>query len=698
MEPTKITDFTPSFEDWSDSALKIFFRIRVLLKRFWWILLLCMSLGMAYKATQELTKPPQYRSNAEMILSGNIRIQENAVWQEERSQFFGTQLEMMTSPQVRNNARALVQAKHPNVPEGSVHLHAEMKPGANIFLLQVTGSEPKYTQLYLDACMEAYQNLRKEHRSENAEDMRLIWAKQLAELEVDIQTIENDLVEFQKTNNMDFVQEQGSTAGAYLAQLRKRMADLQTQLRFHQGLSPEDLLAQAEGQSPNDFFSLNQLDFSESYIQAQEELDLLKVEYRGFAKYLKPKHPKMLRLVNEIERMQSLLELYRERSFDELETQRKNLETKIANLEVIIEEWSKTALEASQRLAEFRRMQSRLERHQKRYDQILNNLQDISSNVTIEREKIEVFVPAQPAYKVAVKVWSESIKGLFMGGLIGFGFIYFIGSLDRRVVSSEDIKAVSDQPVLGIIPRQDFDDERAPLMNQLKSSHGFAESFRTLRSSFLFQDRKDSQSRVFITTSALPEEGKSTIASNLSVSLALASHRTLLIDGDMRRGFLHRTFGVTRSPGLCELLQGKVSLDDIMHRTEVDNLYFISCGESHDNIGELLLANRNREILDVLKDTFEYIIIDTAPILATDDTTSFAPNADAVLFVTRSNKVRVRQVRMSVENLTSRGAKLYGFILNFADTKGMDYYYYSKYHYYYNRREDGDSPKQITES
>ena len=196
-------------------------------------------------------------------------------------------------------------------------------------------------------------------------------------------------------------------------------------------------------------------------------------------------------------------------------------------------------------------------------------------------------------------------------------------------------------------------------------------------------ERGKPQPRIFVVTSAVPSEGKTTVAANLAVALAFANARTLLVDADLRRGNLHKTFETDNSKGLSELLQSDLSVDDFIHKTGVDCLDFIPCGKFPDRPGELLLSKRVDDILSVLRERYDFVIFDSAPILAADDTTSFAAKADAVLFTVFSGLTQVRQVKATIERLEMRGATLKGFVLNAVDIKGSDYYYYRKYYSYY---------------
>ncbi len=133
---------------------------------------------------------------------------------------------------------------------------------------------------------------------------------------------------------------------------------------------------------------------------------------------------------------------------------------------------------------------------------------------------------------------------------------------------------------------------------------------------------------------------------------------------------------------LVALLENAAPKEGV-HKTDIENLDFISTGEFPERPGELLLSERMGQICLQLQKRYDYVIFDSAPLLATEDTSSFATRVDGVLFTVRSGYTQARQVRSSLERLNQRGVSVFGFILNFVDTKGSDYYYYNKYQNYY---------------
>ena len=215
----------------------------------------------------------------------------------------------------------------------------------------------------------------------------------------------------------------------------------------------------------------------------------------------------------------------------------------------------------------------------------------------------------------------------------------------------------------------------------------FEEALRNLRSSLLFLDQGNVgattiRPQVFALTSAVPNEGKSTVASNLSAAMAMARSKTLLIDADIRKGALYSRFGVDKVPGLCELIQNQGELQDYVQKTDLEDLDLLTTGERIEQPSELFLSAWLDEVIRKARSDYQYIIVDTAPILATDDTMSLVKHVDMFAFVVRSGQTQLRQLRPAVEKLKQRRARFAGFVLNFLDSKQPSYHYYKYYDYY----------------
>ena len=220
-----------------------------------------------------------------------------------------------------------------------------------------------------------------------------------------------------------------------------------------------------------------------------------------------------------------------------------------------------------------------------------------------------------------------------------------------------------------------------PLLQPEDERYTYAEAFRSLRSSLIFMPNQ-AELKTILITSAIPNEGKSTIASNLAITMAAAGARVLLVDADLRRGDIAPLFDIDGRIGLSNILRGEVTWEDATQRCKYPTLALIPRGPVTNQSGELLLKPSITRLLDGLKDKFDLVIFNTAPILATDDTPTLAPNFDGTLMVVRAQFTSARLTKNALNALYQRQVNVLGLILNCVDTEMPDYYYYRYPKYY----------------
>src|SRR4029077_5056654 len=236
--------------------------------------------------------------------------------------------------------------------------------------------------------------------------------------------------------------------------------------------------------------------------------------------------------------------------------------------------------------------------------------------------------------------------------------------------------------VLGQIPKEKSKG-RIMLLEPDDTRHIIAESYRNIRSSIFFMPYEGPRPKTMLITSSVPNEGKSTISSNLAITMALSGARTLLIDGDLRRGALRDAFGVSSKIGFSEVLKQEVNWQEVVFPTSYPNLFLLPRGKTLGQPSEHLLRDSTDALIADMYNHYDYIIIDSSPVLAADDSTSLAPKIDATLFIVRLPYPSARLPPKSLELLYNRQVNVPGVILNYVDTSLPEYYYY-QYSEYYN--------------
>src|SRR4051812_1552914 len=690
----------PTAASLSTSFLTRLHRYRALLLRRWWIPVLTTSIGVFVAAWMIYQRPPEFLSTSKMMLAGKLNISQNAVYSEDAQNFYGTQVQLMQSGEVRRTAEALVRSLHPEMQPVPVLITVNQKPRTSIFELQAIGSTSDYTQAYLNALMQKYLDFKKGMREDQGHNVTTAITEQLIQVEKDLRNGEDEMLEFQKQNNIGFIQEEGNSAAQYLVRLNQQLASLKTEYELLEKLDLDQNLdrspAAASTKTDNAPAPANDdqqtlgtgMPFSDvgpegDYLKAKQAVQLLKAERDTLAKDLRPKHPKIIKLNDEISKQENLIQLFRSDAVEKLATRRLSIGKQMENLQANIKEWETKALDLSQRLAQFNRLKGKVDRLKTLYDRLTNNLKEVGvSQVVDGTDQVAIMEMASGPISVRPGLIKSLLIGLGCGILAGLGILLLLDRIDDRMASFGEFQHHFTENVLGQIPREKTKG-KINLLQADDARHIFAESYRNIRSSIFFMPYDGPRPKTLLVTSAVPNEGKSTISANLAITFALSGARTLLIDGDLRRGAQREAFDISSRIGFSEVLQGEVNWQEVVVPTAYPSLFVLPRGKSLSQPSEHLLRDSTDRLLQELYNHYDYIIIDSSPVLAADDTTSLAPKIDATLFVVRLSYTSARLTKKSLELLYNRQVNVPGVILNYVDTSLPEYYYY-QYSEYYN--------------
>jgi succinoglycan biosynthesis transport protein ExoP len=352
-------------------------------------------------------------------------------------------------------------------------------------------------------------------------------------------------------------------------------------------------------------------------------------------------------------------------------------------------------------LVEYTLRQREYEANRTLYDSLQQRLRTASVQSGLESLEVDVVDQALPSAEPLMRPQSTVILTALVFALLG-GIVtaFLMESLDTGLRSIAEIESITELPSLAIIPRarRSSVDQAATLstaqrnvgiLTQPKSQ--FAEAFRSLRTSLLLSNTGHPP-KYIVLTSATPSEGKTTAASNLAAILAQRDTRVLLIDGDLRRPNIHHRFGLNGKIGLTTVLTGATKLEDTVQRVpEIPNLDILPSGPVPPFPTEMLSSEAMETILKRCGDLYDYIVIDSPPILSVTDGVILARQADAVVLVVRHGKSSKHVVRRARDLLLRSGAVITGIVLNAVDLNSPEYYGYYGYSGYSYSSVDSDS-------
>lgn len=323
------------------------------------------------------------------------------------------------------------------------------------------------------------------------------------------------------------------------------------------------------------------------------------------------------------------------------------------------------------------------------YNQLLTREKELRVVANSRTNNVRVVdhaeVPGTPFAPNHRRDWVYAIAlGLALGLSIAFGIDY----LDDTVKTPDDITRRLRLKFLGLVPI--VGGERHPLISG-PVPHDFGEAYRAIRTSLAAQFPHEGP-RVVAVASSQPLEGKTTTAVNIAMALAVGGARVLLIDADMRRPSVHKALRMTNDRGLSQLLAGQARMREVVQRTHDPNLLTITAGRTPANPSELLASDRMRALLSGLETgPFDWVIIDTPPVLAVTDAVILAPLVGAMVFVIGAEMTRWRLAERAVETLLGSNPRNVLAVLNKVNF-GRNKYYYSRYYGHQYKNYYAESP------
>lgn len=338
---------------------------------------------------------------------------------------------------------------------------------------------------------------------------------------------------------------------------------------------------------------------------------------------------------------------------------------------------------------------------QQLYTALLNSYQQLRIAKAGEIGNVRIVDTAvEPLKPIAPKKLQILILSIFLGGFLGTLIALLRNMMRSGIKDAAQIENELDIPVYATVPRSAIQESRVKLLKKKKSIPILAvkdsddiavESIRSIRTTIHFS-LTEAKNNIIAISGPAPEVGKSFIAANLGAILAQGGKKVLVMDGDMRRGYLHKYFNQDTAPGLYELLLGTHTLEQVIKADSYEGLYFISRGKNPSNPAELLGSQKFQVLLSELSAQFDHILIDTPPALAVTDGVIIAQSAGVNLLVVRHAKTQMKELELTINRFEQAKVKVNGVILNDVQrgSGGYGYGYGYNYNYHYKARKDQD--------
>jgi polysaccharide biosynthesis transport protein len=357
------------------------------------------------------------------------------------------------------------------------------------------------------------------------------------------------------------------------------------------------------------------------------------------------------------------------------------------NLRELFDAAKAEAFEVNKKQIEFDRLKREADNNQRLYDMVLKRLKDTELSGMLRTSNARILDSARPSLiPVHPKVQTSLLLGFLLALVGSIGLAVVLEKLDNTVKSQADVEERIGLPFLGFVPRlpqtnrKTSDGEDLFVYRNPKSS--VAEACRAIRTNLLFMT-PDRPLRTMLVTSSGPREGKTTTVINTGITMAQSGSRVLLVDTDMRRPRLHKTFGVANELGVSSAIVGEATLAQVTKSTEVPNLFVVPCGPIPPNPAELFHAKAFKDFIDAAVGSFDRVIFDSPPVNAVADPAVLSTQVDGVLMVLRGSETPRALAQRAVRTLRGVNAHVLGAILNDVDLGSSRYgYYYAAYRRY----------------
>jgi capsular exopolysaccharide synthesis family protein len=416
------------------------------------------------------------------------------------------------------------------------------------------------------------------------------------------------------------------------------------------------------------------------FIQQQKaELANLQRQQVQLAEKLGERHPDMLRIQSAIQASQMKLDGEIAKVVQAVRTEYQAALAQEQSLTAALQAQKGEALSMNRKAIDYGVLERDVESSKQIYQSLLQRAKETGVSGELKTSNIRIVDAAVPSQDpVSPKRALNLLLGLFGGAFCGIGFAFFFEYLDNRIKTPEDLESHLGLPAMGLIPKiavtQGAGD---PLINNGVPAN-FSEAFRGLRTNVMFSSAEEG-ARILVVTSTGPGEGKTLVAANLAIGMAMTGQRVLLIDADMRRPRVHEAIKIERDPGLSNFLVGAVKATDVVRKTSVPNFYVLPAGNTPPNPAELLGSKRFVDFISSLRQHFDLVVIDTPPVMAVTDAAVIGYRASGVLFVVAADATSRHAAQAALDQLEHAHVRFVGAVLNRVDLEG-NAYYYSKYY------------------
>jgi capsular exopolysaccharide synthesis family protein len=707
--------------------------LRIIRKRIW-IIGAVIALGVTGVVFYSLTRQKIYQAIAQIEIDPQspqvfgkdfqdvITLGPQSTWQND--EYYNTQVQILIGytlaeqtvitnrlyenpkvlPPVENDTRTKDELIKSAAANFQKMLTAERTPETRIVQLKVNNPDPALAVELANKHVETFLAYTRSLRTEGAGSAAGFLAAELDTAQTQLKKTEEALLKFKKENDTlsMSLEDKQSILSKDIDRVSQALTEARVKKMELDALRKRVTEVYAEDPLKSPVFGL-----ANGLTSNATNVGLLKDEYFRekqklveLAEHLGPKHPSYVAQKQKVDEVLASIQNESNLAKRELDEKYGALGKNEKVFQSELDRLKHETFELAPKSLEYARLVRQQQADEANYMLVLSRLQtsELSSrnleiNVrshAVARETEQVY----PRFKLNIAL------GFMASLMLGIGLAFLLEFLDRTLKNAEDVNAAVAAPFLGVIPvvdevsREATEEsirERDLYVFRHPTSRA-AECCRSIRTNILFSSA-DRPMKTLTISSPRPREGKTTSTIYLGSIIAQGGQRILLVDTDLRRPRLHKSLGVSRATGLTNLIMNEVTIDDVVKTTDIPNLYVLPCGPTPPNPAELLLTKRFREILSQLQERFDFILLDSPPLLAVTDAVILARLSDGVVLIAQAGKTITDDARNAASQLRDVDAPILGVILNDMDLSDRRYgYYYYQYSYGEKLTEPGAEP------
>jgi polysaccharide biosynthesis transport protein len=561
----------------------------------------------------------------------------------------------------------------------------EPVPGSRLVNLRFSAYDPALAAQAVNALAELYIKQTLEFRFTVSSEATGWLGDRLKEQQEKVQAAEKALQQYREKEGLVNPEERQSLVDQKLQALNLAVLNARTER-----IAKETVWVQLRNLSPAAVASFPSVMANPVVQGLKSQLaDLHKDEVR-LSDSLGDKHPDMIKVRSEIRATEDKLRSEMRSVVQAAEADYRTAASQEATLQQNLDAVKQEAMGVNRKAIEYGVLRREVDGNQQIYKDLLTRTKQTGLETELETTNIRVVEKAEaPRAPISPQRRRNYQLGAILGLILGIALVLIFEHFDNTLKTPEDVKEHLGLPFLGMVPdvgvRQTSSSAPrtgvSPLILKNPQS-AVAESYRVLRTNLIFSSAEN-QGRAIVISSANPGEGKTTTVANLASSLALNGAKVLAVDADLRRPTMHHHFGIPKTPGLSDLIVGKCQASQAIQATRFKGLQILPCGYVPPNPAELLGSAHMRQVVDALRTHYEWVLIDTPPILAMADTPVLCPLVDGVVLVIGAEVSGRPTIQRAVDQIQGVGGKIIGIVLNKVDLERNSYYYSQYYGEYY---------------